>query len=238
MNEKTVWKTEYFDEICSTNEYLKSKRQERQNYIAVARRQSGGRGTKGRSFSSNEGGVYLSVLTFYDDFLAKNAFQIMASTAVAVAKTLEAFGLSPVIKWANDIFVNGKKICGILIENTFSGAYVDNAVVGVGLNVYNQLPSELTDIATTMEKELGKRLDLEKVTSTLLAELKKPHAMDEYLKRVGYLGKKVTLVRGEEKSVVKLLSVDDAGGLNVQTERGEILRFVAGEISLKVEEKE
>ena len=238
MNEQTTWKIEYFTEIASTNEYAKTKRADRQNRIAVAESQSGGKGTKGRSFSSGKGGVYLSMLTFYREFPAKNAFQIMASTAVAVAKTLEAFGLKPVIKWANDIFVDGKKICGILIENTFSGAYVDNAVIGVGLNVSNDLPAELDDIAITMEQALKKRVDVNAVRDTLIAELKKTNGMDEYLNRIGYMGKRATLISNDTTQVVTLRSVDRQGGLNVETSQGQILRFVAGEISLKLEEKE
>ena len=238
MNEQTTWKIEYFTEIDSTNEYAKTKRAARQNRIAVAESQSGGKGTKGRSFSSGRGGVYLSMLTFYREFPAKNAFQIMASTAVAVAKTLEAFGLKPVIKWANDIFVDGKKICGILIENTFSGAYVDNAVIGVGLNVSNELPAELNDIAITMEQALKKRVDVNTVRDTLIAELKKTNGMDEYINRIGYMGKKATLICNDKTQVVTLRSVDSEGGLNVVTSQGETLRFVAGEISLKLEEKE
>ena len=238
MNEQTTWKIEYFTEIDSTNEYAKTKRAARQNRIAVAESQSGGKGTKGRSFSSGKGGVYLSMLTFYREFPAKNAFQIMASTAVAVAKTLEAFGLKPVIKWANDIFVHGKKICGILIENTFSGAYVDNAVIGVGLNVSNELPAELNDIAITMEQALKKRVDVNTVRDTLIAELKKTNGMDEYINRIGYMGKKATLICNDKTQVVTLHSVDSEGGLNVVTSQGETLRFVAGEISLKLEEKE
>ena len=238
MNEQTTWKIEYFTEIDSTNEYAKTKRADRQNRIAVAESQSGGKGTKGRSFSSGKGGVYLSMLTFYKEFPAKNAFQIMASTAVAVAKTLEVFGLKPVIKWANDIFVHGKKICGILIENTFSGAYVDNAVIGVGLNVSNELPAELNDIAITMEQALKKRVDVNTVRDTLIAELKKTNGMDEYINRIGYMGKKATLICNDKTQVVTLRSVDSEGGLNVVTSQGETLRFVAGEISLKLEEKE
>ena len=238
MNGDMEWETEYFEELASTNDYLKGRRAERRNLIASARRQSGGRGTKGRSFSSETGGVYVSVLTFYQDFSAKNAFQIMANAAVAVAKTLETFGLAPVIKWANDIFVNGKKICGILIENTFSGAFVDNAVVGVGVNVCNRLPAELDEIATTMENELGVRVDVDEVRDILVAKLKEKHGMDEYLRRIGYMGKRATLILGEQAQEVTLLSVDNEGGLNVVTERSERLRFVAGEISVKVEGKE
>ena len=134
--------------------------------------------------------------------------------------------------------MNGKKICGILIENTFSGAYVDNAVIGVGLNVSNELPAELNDIAITMEQALKKRVDVNTVRDTLIAELKKTNGMDEYLNRIGYMGKKATLICNDKTQVVTLRSVDSEGGLNVVTSQGEMLRFVAGEISLKLEGKE
>ena len=71
-------KIEHFEELASTQEYVKSKWSEGQNLIVTADRQTSGRGTKGRSFSSNEGGVYVSKLTFYDTFSTKDAFKIMA----------------------------------------------------------------------------------------------------------------------------------------------------------------
>ena len=58
--------------------------------------------------------------------------------------------LKPKIKWANDVFVANKKICGILIENIFSGNKISSSLIGVGLNVNNDLPEELNEIATTM----------------------------------------------------------------------------------------
>lgn len=236
MNEERTWKTEYFDEISSTNDYVKTKRGAGENLIAIAKKQTGGRGTKGRSFVSDEGGVYLSALTFYEDFPAKNAFLVMANAAVAVVKTLQYFHLQPVIKWANDIFVNGKKICGILIENTFSGARLACSVVGIGLNVNNRLSEELSGIATTMQRAAGKEFSVEAVTDRLVVELAKPHTMEEYLKNIGYLGKKATAICGEEKRTVTLLSVDEEGGLTVLTEQGERERFVTAEISIRVEE--
>ena len=157
-----------FEEIASTNEYAKSQRCQGENLIVTAKRQFGGKGTKGRSFSSNEGGVYLSKLTFYEDFKACEAFKIMTNAAVAVCKTLQYFGLNPKIKWVNDVYVNDKKICGILIENVFSGDKISSSVVGVGLNVYNELPQELVAIATTMEKESGKRFLVEEVKEKLI----------------------------------------------------------------------
>lgn len=92
-----------------------------EDLVVTAVRQTGGMGTKGRSFASEAGGVYLTRLTFYKNFPASDAFKIMAGASVAVCRTVEKFGLVPCIKWPNDVYVADKKICGILIENTFSG---------------------------------------------------------------------------------------------------------------------
>ena len=111
-------------------------------------------------------------------------------------------------------------------------------MIGVGLNVSNELPAELNDIAITMEQALKKRVDVNTVRDTLIAELKKTNGMDEYINRIGYMGKKATLICNDKTQVVTLRFVDSEGGLNVVTSQGETLRFVAGEISLRLEEKE
>ena len=154
MNGRYQMKIVRFEEISSTNDYVKEQKSLGENLIVIAKRQTGGKGTKGRSFSSNEGGVYLTKLVFYDNFPADKVFLVMARTAVAVCKTLESFSLKPVIKWANDVFVNGRKICGILIENSFSGKNISSSIIGVGLNVNNPLPEELSSIAISMREAL------------------------------------------------------------------------------------
>jgi len=152
-----------FDEINSTNEYAKKLQEYDENVFILAKKQTSGKGTKGRSFSSNEGGVYLTKVCIHSNFLAKDAFLIMARTAVAVCKTLEDFSLSPKIKWANDVFVSNKKICGILIENVFSGKRIVRSIIGVGLNVNNALPEELEKCATTMQLEKNEPLDFKRL---------------------------------------------------------------------------
>lgn len=233
MNKKKSYQIQVFDELPSTNEYIKNQRDNGENVIVIAKRQTGGRGTKGRSFSSEIGGVYLSRLTFYHDFSAKRAFEIMAGAATAVCKTLKAFGVTPQIKWPNDIFVNDKKICGILIENTFSGENIHSSIVGIGVNVSNPLPEELREIATTLCKQTGKTIAVEKVTKHLLAELKKSCDMKKYLSFVAYMGRAVTLIIGEKSVSAKLLFVDKEGGLNVEID-GKPQRFTAGEISVRI----
>ncbi len=237
MKEKNGYTIEDFDELPSTNDYAKEKRKDRRNLIVTAKRQTGGRGTKGRSFSSEEGGVYLSALTFHENLFAKEAFRIMSNAATAVCRTLSFYGVKPCIKWPNDIHVSGKKICGILIENGFSGVRVDSSVVGIGVNVYNRLPDELLSIATTLSTELGRTFsgkELEEVKERLIEEYVKGSSMEEYLSFVGYIGERIYLITQNERIPATLLSVDDEGGLLVKIGE-DTKRFTAAEISVRTE---
>lgn len=245
LNDKIMYKRERFQSLPSTNDYLKNKRTEmlageipvRENYIVVAEEQTGGRGTKGREFLSAKGGVYLSALTFYEDLKAKDAFTLMANAAVAVCETLRYYGLNPVIKWANDIYVNDKKICGILIENVFSGDYVASSVVGIGLNVINPLDVSIKDIATSMRRVTGEDYDVEEVESRLISELLIKRTMQEYLSYVGYMGRTVALLIGDEQVRGKLVSVDEEGGLIVSID-GEQRRLTSAEVSFAIQNGE
>jgi BirA family biotin operon repressor/biotin-[acetyl-CoA-carboxylase] ligase len=232
MNDKKTAKIQWFDEINSTNDYAKERRADGENLIVIAKRQTGGRGTKGRSFSSREGGVYLTALTFYDALPAKRAFTIMQQAATAVCKTLVFFGLTPKIKWPNDIFVADKKICGILIENTFSGAFVQNSVVGIGINIYNELPDELKDIATSIYQQTGKKIPVEKVAEKLVENLSKDSAR-EYLSFIGYMDKPARICIGETWLDGILRSVDEDGNLWVELD-GEIRPFSSAEITVRI----
>ncbi len=233
MNGEKGIKRIRFETILSTNEYAKELRALGEDVVITADMQTGGRGTKGRSFSSDVGGVYVTKLTFYKDFPAREAFKIMAGAAVAVCETLEFYGLCPVIKWVNDIYVDDKKICGILIENVFSGNAVSSSIVGIGLNVSNVLPKELEGIATTMAQKMKNPPPVAEVRERLIEYLSQPKGVDEYLARIGYMGRQVTVVFGEERLPATLLSVDNEGGLWVEID-GEKRRFTAAEISLQL----
>ena len=222
----------HFEEIESTNTYIKTRRNEGKDLIVTATAQTGGRGTKGRSFSAEKGGVYLSKLSHYTDFPASQAFKIMIGGAVAVCKTLEHYGLRPVIKWPNDIHVNGKKICGILIENVFSGKNISSSVVGIGVNVCNLLPDSLDAIATSMLIETGKTFDVEEVTRYLIAMFDVEWTINDYHAYIGYMGREVTLILGEESKAATLRSVDGEGGLWAEID-GKLQRLTAAEVSVR-----
>lgn len=222
-----------FDTLPSTNDYAKSL-DNKENLFIVAKSQTGGRGTKGRAFSSKDGGIYLTRLCVDEQTPITEPFRIMAGAAVAVCKTLEYFGLKPTIKWANDVFVNDKKICGILVENSINKNRFSSSIVGVGLNVNNDFPDELKDIAISMKQCLKRQVEIRAVEEKLLYELSTAHSMKEYVERVGYLNRKITLIYGDKRVPAYAVSVDESGALTVE-EDGEIKRVVAAEVSLKLD---
>ena len=226
-----IWRR--FDCLPSTNDFIKAQADCTQDTIVLAKRQSGGKGTKGRSFSSEEGGVYLTALRFYESLPISQAFTVMTCAAAAVCKTLENLGLQPQIKWPNDVYVNGKKICGILIENTLSGGFVRKAIVGIGLNIYNDLPKELQAIATTVFTETGVRYDVDETAEKLVHYLYQDGVEKSYYSYLGWIGETVCITQGEQSFFARLNGVDEQGNLLAEID-GTIRRFAAAEISVRI----
>lgn len=220
-----------FKEINSTNDFAESIKHFGEDAIITALKQSDGHGTKGRSFSSSEGGLYITVLKFYEDFPAARAFEIMINSSLSVCKTLEEFGLKPSIKWPNDVLVNGKKICGILISNTFRGQYIYSSTVGMGINVKNRLPDELKDIATNMF-DSGAISDVIKVKEVLIKNLEISYSVEEYKKYLSFLGKEIYLDENGVRKKVKALNADESGRLIVE-DNGILRKVSAAEVSLR-----
>ena len=222
-------KTIYFEKIGSTNDYLKKVKKPTEDIAVIAKMQTGGRGTKGRSFVCKEGGVYLSLLKLYP-CEAENSFSIMENSAVAVVKTLRSFGVTAGIKWPNDIIVNGRKICGILIENVFEGNQVARSIIGIGLNVNNPIDGEIENIATSIKQVLGKEVDEKSVAATLIYHLYLETSHNEYKKHLLFLGKEVTIT--EQNSVYKAIISDITEKGNLVLLDGRVL--ASAEIKLEI----
>lgn len=225
-------KIEFLKETDSTNEYLKRYLSAGEDVIVVAERQTGGRGTKGRSFLSAEGGVYLSALNFYNDFPAKDAFLIMAHAAVAVCRTAEAFGLEPEIKWSNDVLLSGKKLAGILVENVIEGGKVKSSIVGIGLNACNDL-SALGGIAVSLSEAAGRRISVSEAREQLIQNLQRKDSFEDYLARVKFLGREVVVTDRNGSYAAKAVKILSDGRLQVER-AGEVILLAAAEISLKI----
>ena len=145
-----------FDTIDSTNAFCMRMASEGApgGLIAVAGSQSRGRGRRGRTFFSPEGtGLYLSILLRPSGLSSKPAMRFTTIAAVAVSEAIEAVsGRKAEIKWVNDIYVDGLKVCGILTEASFDleDYTLAYAVVGIGINVYEPeegFPEVIKDVA-------------------------------------------------------------------------------------------
>lgn len=217
----------YFDEIDSTNDYAIS-RDEPSDFAVIAKRQTGGKGTKGRSFSSELGGAYLTLVRYYP-LKAENSFKIMASSCLAVAKTLGVYGINASVKWANDVLAGGKKICGILIKNSFEGEYVKKSVIGIGVNLNNEIPKELSDVAVTAKELINREIDTDEFIDRLIENLYKDYSMDEYRSKNIVLGKEIKVIEGEKIYYAKAAGIEDNGNLILSD--GRILSY--GEVSIR-----
>lgn len=200
-------KTTIFDTLPSTNDYCET-RDFGEDTAIIAREQTGGKGTKGRSFSSPRGGVYLSLVRYYP-CKAENSFSLMIASCMAVVKTLEFYGVRADVKWPNDVFLNGKKICGILIKNSFEGENVKKSITGIGVNVNNDIPKDLADIAINLKSVVGE-VDIDEFYKRLIENLYADYSVDEYRSRNIVLGKEITVIRNGEsgKAVAEYVAAD------------------------------
>lgn len=240
---------EVFDEIGSTNDYLKekAKKGDFSLSVAIADRQTSGKGRIGRKFYSPENcGIYMSFL-LRPELLAEQSVNITAAAVVSVCETLEKFGVKDFgIKWVNDIFLDNKKVCGILTEgsiNTETKAF-DWIVLGIGINVYepeNGFDNEIADIAGYIfkkRKENLRNLICSEIINRIFYccnRLNEKEYLDFYRKNSLVTGKKITVIKGEEKIPANAVEIDDNFRLIVEYTDGKKQALNSGEISIKLQ---
>lgn len=246
-------KTEFFgkplhvlESVDSTNNYAKALAANGAAHgtAVLAQMQTGGRGRIGRSFLSLPGaGMYLSVI-LRPNTTAENALLLTSAAAVAVCRAVERFIDKPAhIKWVNDVYVDGKKLCGILTEaaSDLESGNVEYAVVGIGINLTCEaFPPELKDIATAVSEHGGADTDCAELTAAVLyelervcSELESAEFMEEYKSRSCVIGKRVKAIRAGVSREVFIKNIDDTGALIAENEKGEEERINSGEISIK-----
>ena len=231
----------FYDSTDSTN--LRAKEYARQTdkketVIFVANHQSAGRGRLGRSFVSNkDAGIYLSILT-YPDEKGVDATAITARTAVALSRAIDRLcGTDTKIKWVNDIFLRGKKLAGILAEaEMLEDGKIGYLVVGMGINVYkNAISDEISEIATSLESEIGKAPD----RSLLVAEIVKEYFsgtedhLGVYREKSLVIGKKVKVIKPTESYDATVIGINDDFSLQIERD-GIPERLFTGEISIRI----
>lgn len=144
----------YVNIASSTNtEAKKIYNDKKSQFLYVAPTQTQGRGRVQRSFVSNEGGIYMTLCYIPQNLKVTDSLKIVLLTGLAVAKVLNKYVENVSIKWPNDVFVNNKKICGILLESVISECVTQALFLGIGVNVFNEIPENLQDVATTLKLE-------------------------------------------------------------------------------------
>ena len=174
----TDWKPLYFEEIGSTNDYAKelAAKGEPSGTLILADRQTAGKGRLGKQFHSPEGGLYMSLL-LRPELPLSDMMAVTACTASAVHDALMDYAISTKIKWVNDLFLNGKKICGILSEGSFNAEMLtmDYLVIGIGINLLPDpnLPEELRNIVTDIASETGKKIRRFELSAAICCHLER-----------------------------------------------------------------
>lgn len=232
-------------ETSSTNTYAKALAAEGAAHgtVVAADTQTGGKGRLGRRFESPSGkGLYMSVI-IRPKFDISYAPLITSAAAVAAAEAVEKLcGCDVDIKWVNDLYMNGRKICGILTEASLNLELnaPDYAVIGIGINVrHTDFPDELKHRATTVEDETGRKIDRNRLCGELLGRLEyylgiieNNGHLEEYRRREMLTGNIITANIGNETVVGKALGVDDNANLIVELDDGTVKKLISGEANL------
>lgn len=238
----------YFQEIESTNTELKRLAREGapEGTALIAQRQTGGRGRMGRSFQSEEGGVYLSLL-LRPNCRAEELMHLTCAVAVAMCDAVEdTCGLRPGIKWTNDLVCGKRKLGGILTELGFDAqGNVSWCVLGVGINCTQSredfLP-ELRDMAASLSMVTEKYVSPSLLAAKMLEKLRemspalltgREHTMERYRDNCITLGKEISLLRSDTVRHGKAVGITESGALIVQFSDGHQEAVDSGEVSVR-----
>lgn len=261
LSEVRMRDVECYDIIGSTNYELSKRAVEGAHHgtVIIADEQQTGRGRKGRSFASPAGhGIYMSYLMRPSMELKKRIANsrnnlawssITAWTGVTVARVIEnCCGVRPGIKWVNDLYMNDRKICGILTQSSFDAEVleVQHILIGIGINVsedYEDFPREVRDIAGSIKSETGILVPRAKLAADLIMAMDEmcnrwPDSMEEYLEQYRAWnivpGRDVTVNYGDSTERVHALGINDSFGLVVRDAAGEEKELICGDVSLKL----
>ena len=233
---------DYFDEIESTNQHMKSHAYQ-QGDIIIADSQTNGKGRNGRSFySPKQKGIYLSfmlkpTLSIYD------SLKITACCAVAAIKAIQKnYPLSPQIKWVNDIMINDFKVAGILCEATIdmNTAQIETMIVGIGINVHHDpMPADLQHIAGCLEDFCDKQAQRLKIIIDFLnifyddyTKLSYLSFLDDYRRYSYVLHQDITVYENNTSYPAYVSSINDDASLTLLVDgKQKILK--SGEVSIR-----
>lgn len=234
---------QYLPEVDSTNLYAKkwALQGAANGAVVVADMQTGGRGRLGRAWCSPSGnGLWMS-LVLRPLIAPDKAPQITLATAVGVAAGLRDLGYDAGIKWPNDIYIGGRKVCGMLTEMHASMESVEWVVVGIGINCLNrEFPPEIRDVATSLALAGDKPVIRAEVAAAVLNRLEQYYMLlyeqgfagirEEWLANNITLGKRVKITTLTDTMYGQALDMNEDGSLLVEKEEGGEFTLVTGDV--------
>jgi BirA family biotin operon repressor/biotin-[acetyl-CoA-carboxylase] ligase len=221
-------------ETHSTNDYLKGIiNNVPEGTVVIADVQTAGKGRKGRSWYSPDGGMWMSVLLQH----CQNCL-LPLTAGVAICDAFHEYDIRPAIKWPNDILLNGKKIAGILTE-----VIDDQAILGMGINLnVRDFPDDLQEKASSVLIETRKHLDMQAFCRHLCRSLDENYnalkeeqietLLAKWRNNSAVLGREVRIELPDREVVGKVLDIDSQGGLIVMRADYGVEHIIAGDCSL------
>jgi BirA family biotin operon repressor/biotin-[acetyl-CoA-carboxylase] ligase len=237
----------YSESMTSTNIVLKQAAESGAVHgtVALCEEQTAGRGRRGRNWVSPKGqGLWVSLLL--RPMLPPGRAQLITfAAAIAMAEAVEKeTGLDILIKWPNDLVLQGKKVCGILLELSGDVETIAYVVIGTGLNVGEKAyPPELSASAVSLQEVLGRKVERAPVLRSYLAAMEKhmdilsweglPGILQAYERKSCTLQRAVRVSGGGEEFLGTAAGWDENGALLVKLEDGTIRHVLAGDVSVR-----
>lgn len=241
----TQGKIHYLPSTVSTNDVARdlAEKGAPEGTIVIAESQTRGRGRLDRTWHSPPGtGLYFSII-LRPQLDPSDLPKITLLAGIAAAEAIEEnTGLRPLIKWPNDLLLEGKKVAGILAElyGDITSPYV---ILGIGINVHTRLeefPPELQEIATSLAMAGGQNISRTNLMQAVLTHLGRWYELfkkgafqpilDAWRKRCVIIGTHVKILSGEKELEGTVVDVDEAGALLLRDQAGQIQRILSGEV--------
>ncbi len=213
--------------------------------VVIAEEQTAGRGRLGRGWTNLKGKDICMSMVLRPRLEAQHAPRYTLASALGVYQLACALGASPFIKWPNDVLIDGKKICGILLEMTGDMDTLQSVIVGLGLNVNTDaFPAELEKAATSLSLSIAKTLDRNQVLSMLLNLLEPLYdacenedsygaLLSEYTRCCGTIGQSISVIGIRETLSGVAEGIDSVGRLLLRLGDGTLRALSAGDVTLK-----
>ena len=235
-----------FDNIDSTNTYAKNleDKESQDGTVIIAEEQTHGRGRFNRKWQSERGKNLIFSVVLQPVSQLENIGLLPICAGGTIAKAIEQhLDLKAECKWPNDILISGKKTCGILIESFSLNKLTNRFILGIGVNVNQEIfPDNIINTATSLKLVSGITVDRIKLLINILTSLDEMYlniqkgnydlSLNEWLLRSAIFGKDITVIQFDKEIRGRAVRLDNDGGLVLNYE-GKEIKVLSGDVTIR-----